>query len=233
MERHRQLIMRGSIAGGLFCLLLGLLLLGGCAASRSEIAGKFTGPADRNWGADRVSVFFLFRHMAQQHGYDSIPKLQVQGVKDFDNLFRDSLGEIGNISRYDTFMESPNDVNVPKRRQEREAFRASHDYTVEVTFFEESFFKQQCLSTTISILTLTLFPMPYSWDYTITARLMDRSGKELRTYERKATLDNWVELFLMFAYPYYPLEGKREEIYAESLHDIFRQIEAEKILKKI
>ena len=54
---------------------------------------------------------------------------------------KDLLREIGNISRYDTFMESPNDVNVPKRRQELENFRTSHDYTVEVTFFEESFFK--------------------------------------------------------------------------------------------
>jgi len=232
MNRLTRLNMQRSMVRGLSFLVLALLL-GGCAASRSEIAGKFAGPAEKNLSADKVSAFFLFRHMAQQHGYDSIPKLQAQGVKDFDNLFRDALGEIGNLSRYDTFVESPNDVNVPKRRQELESFRTSHDYTLEVTFFEESFFKQQCLSTTISILTLTIIPMPYSWDYTITARLADKSGKLLRTYERKATLDNWVELFLMFAYPYYPLEGKREEIYAQSLHDIFRQIEAEKILKKI
>lgn len=229
MNRYRNRLSRVILLGA-GCLLLALLA--GCAASRSEISGKWNLPAEKNLTADRVSAFFLFRHMSQQHGFDSIPKLQAQGVKDFDNLFRDSLGEISNISRYDTFTESPNDVNMPKRRQELDGFRTSHDYTLEVTFFEESSFKQQCLSGTISLITLTLFPMPYSWDYTITARLADRSGKLLRSYERKATLDNWVELFLMFAYPYYPLEGKREEIYAESLHDIFRQIEAEKVLKK-
>lgn len=214
------------------CLLFALLL-GGCAATRSEISGGFNRPPEKNTSPDRVSVFFLFRHLSQQHGFDSIPKLQVYGVKDFDNIFRDALGEIGTISSYDTFTESPNDVNVPKRRQEMESLRASRDYSLEVTFFEESSFKQECLSGTITLLSLTVIPMPYSWDYTITAKLSDRSGKLLRTYERKATLDNWVEGLLIFVYPFYPLEGKREEIYAESLHDIFRQIEAEKVLKKL
>ena len=73
--------------------------------------------------------------------------------------------------------------------------------------------------------------MPYSWDYTITADLYDRGGKPLRSYKRTSTLSNWVEGLLLFAYPFYPFEGKREEIYSESLHDIFRQIEAEKVLK--
>jgi hypothetical protein len=74
--------------------------------------------------------------------------------------------------------------------------------------------------------------MPYSWDYTITANLYDRNGKLIRSYQRKSTLDNWMQVFLIFAYPFHPLEGKREQIYSESMHDIFRQIEAEKVLKK-
>jgi hypothetical protein len=40
-----------------------------------------------------------------------------------------------------------------------------------------------------------------------------------------------VEALLIFAYPFYPLEGKREEIFSDSLHDVFKQIETEKILK--
>lgn len=216
----------------LFCLLL-VFVLGGCAASRSEIAGVYSLPVERNLGAEKVRVFFLFRHLEQQHGFDTIPKLHSRGVKDFDNLFRDSLGEISNISGYTTFVESPNDVNSPKRRQELEGLRSTHDYTLEVSFFEESSFKQQFLSGTISLLSLTAIPMPYSWDYTISARLSDSKGRMVGSYERKATLSNWVEIFLIFAYPFHPLEGKREEIYAQSLHDIFRQIEAEKILKKL
>jgi hypothetical protein len=74
--------------------------------------------------------------------------------------------------------------------------------------------------------------MPYSWDYTITANLYDKDGKLISSYQRKATLSNWVQVVLMFFYPFHPLEGKREMIYTESLHDIFRQIETEKVLKK-
>jgi hypothetical protein len=217
-------------------LLVPVLMLAGfmtgCVASRSPVSGRYDRPAEKNLGADKVSVFFLFRHLEQQHGLDSIPKLRAYGVKDFDNIFRDALSEISNVGRFDTFVESPTDVNVPKRRQEASDFRSSHDFTLDIAFFEESSFKQQFFSGTISLLSLTAIPMPYSWDYTITATLTDQQGKMVRSYQRKATLDNWVEALLIFAYPFHPLEGKREEIYAESLHDIFRQIEAEKVLKK-
>lgn len=207
-------------------------ILAGCIATRSEIQGGFTGQAEKNRAAEKVSVLFHFKPIQQQHGFDSIPKLKSFVVKDFDDLFRDALTEISNISQYNTFIESPHDVNVLKRRQELENFKNSHDYTLEVTFFEESSFKQQCLSGTISLISLAVIPMPYTWDYTISANLLDKKGNSIRSYQRKATLDNWVEALLIFAYPFYPVEGKREEIYALSLHDIFRQIETEKILKK-
>lgn len=214
---------------------LALLLaftLTGCAASRSQVSGTFDRHTEKNLGAEKVSVFFHFRHLKQEHGFDSIPKLQVQGVKDFNNLFRDSLGEISNISLYATYTEAPDDVNNPKRRQELETLRNEHDYAVKVDFFEESSFKQQILSGTISLVSLTLIPMPYTWDYTISASVSGKDGKLVRFYERKGSLSNWVQGLLIFAYPFYPIEGKREEIYKEALHDIFRQIETEKILKK-
>ena len=154
------------------------------------------------------------------------------GITDFNNIFRDALTEISNISHYDTFTELPQDINNPERRQESKKFKESNDYTLEIVFFEESSFKKHCFSGIISLLSLTLIPMPYSWNYTITANLFDENGKLINSYQRKATLSNWVEALLIFAYPFYPLEGKREQIYAESLHDIFRQIETGKVLKK-
>jgi hypothetical protein len=213
----------------IFAVLAGLLA--GCMAARSPLSGSYSGPVQKNQDAPKVSVFFLFRNMTQEHGMDSIAKLKDHGIKDFNNLFRDSLSELGNVARYTTFFESPNDVNNPKRRDELAGFRASHDFTLEITFLEESSFRQQMLSGTISLISLTLIPMPYSWDYTITANLLDKKGSLVRSYVRKATLDNWVQAALIFAYPFHPLEGKREQIFAESLHDIFRQIEAEKVLK--
>ena len=208
------------------------VMLSGCAASRSKVTGAFDRSTEKNLGAEKVSVFFLFRHLTQEHGFDSIPKLKDHGIKDFNNLFRDALGEMSNVSQFVTFTESPADVNNPKRRQELETLRIGQDYSINVEFFEETSFKQQFLSGTISLISLTLIPMPYTWNYTITANLLDKDGKLVRSYQRKATLDNWMHALLIAAYPFYPIEGKREEIYAESLHDIFRQIETEKVLKK-
>lgn len=58
------------------------LCMCGCIATRSEIVGRFDQPAAKNLGAEKVSVFFHFRNLAQQHGFDSIPKLNAYGVKD-------------------------------------------------------------------------------------------------------------------------------------------------------
>lgn len=232
MKPGRRLTVSFPIARLVSCLLLAAVLLSGCVATRSEIAGGFDLQPEKNPAAEKTTVLFLFRHLEQQHGFDTFPKLKNVAVKDFDNIFRDALVEISNISLYNTFTELPADVNNLKRRKDLESFRTTHDYTLEISSLEESSFKQQAFSGTISLLSLTIIPMPYSWDYTITANLFDRQGKLLRSYQRKAVLDNWVECLLIFAYPFYPLEGKREEIYALSIHDIFRQIETEKVLKK-
>ena len=217
------------LLSGIFMLTLGL---SGCAASRSDIIGAYTSPVEKNIGAEKVSVFFLFRHLEQEHGFDAAQKLKTIPVKDFANIFRDSLAEISNLKSYDTDTEIPTDVDSPVRRQQRDELRSSNDYTLEINILEESSFKQQCFSGTISLLTLTLVPMPYTWDYTINANLFEKSGKLIRNYQRRAQLNNWLEAFLIFAYPFYPVEGKREEIYSGFLHDVFRQIESEKVLKK-
>lgn len=194
------------------------------------MSGAFDRPAQPNLGAERVSVLFVFRHLTQEHGWDAIPKLQLSGVKDFDNLFRDALGELSNVSRYETFTEHPDDVNDPKRRQQLEDERASVDYVIAIDFLEESSFKQQFLSATVTTIGATVIPAPYSWDYTISANVSSRRAR-VGSYQRKATLTNWIETFLVFVYPFHPLDGKREEIFSESLHDLFKQIEAEKVLK--
>lgn len=218
---------RSPILPALLCAALAV----GCAASRSDIEGLYTGAAARNTGATPVSVVFVFRHLSQQHGFDTIPKLKFEGVKDFDNLFRDALREISNLSRYETFTELPDDVNDPKRREKLATARSSADYAVELELLEESSFKQQFLSATISLLSLSVIPMPYDWNYTIRADLKARDGTLRASYQRKATLSDWIQTFLIFVYPFHPIEGKREQIYSESLHDIFRQIESEKVLR--
>lgn len=211
-------------------LVLISALMAGCAASRSPIEGAFNRAVQPNLNAGKVNVLFVFRHEEQMHGFDTIPKLQNAGVADFDNLLGEALREISNIGKYKTHTELPNDVNDPQRREMLVTARAAMDYVIEIDLVEESSFRQQALSATVSTLSLTVIPMPYHWDYTIRARVINRDGKRVATLQRKARLANWVEAFLVFAYPFYPLQGKREEIYSDFLHDVFRQIESERIL---
>lgn len=218
----------------LFFALLLALVLSGCMATRSEIKGSYSQPSEKNLGAEPVSLLFHFKHFSQQKGFDAIPKLTYSDImrgNAFDSILRDSLQELTNVGRYETFTEEANDVNLPERRNKLKNLQSSHRYTLEIQIVEESSFQQQAFSGLISTLSLALIPMPYSWDYTMTANLNDQNGKLLHSYIRKATLDNWVEIFLMFAYPFHPLEGKREEIYSLMLHDLFREIESEKVLK--
>jgi hypothetical protein len=107
--------------------------LSGCAATRSPVTGAFTGAAP-------VTLLLHFRHLQQQHGLDTIPKFQAGSVKDFQDILRDALGEVTNLSAYATFTEGPDDVNLPSRRQEARDLREKHDYTLDVTVLVESSF---------------------------------------------------------------------------------------------
>jgi hypothetical protein len=227
----------------LLLILVLTLLLSGCMATRTDIRGSYPRVVSDNFGAEPVTVLFHFKHFSQQKGFDAIPKLTNTNVMQrnpfgaivqknaFNNILLDALKEFSNIDKYETFTEVASDVNDPERRETLNTLSSSQDYTLEIEFLEESSFKQLAFSGLISTLSATLVPMPYSWNYTMTANLRDKKGSLLRTYERSATLDNWIELFLMFAYPFHPIEGKREEIYSLILHDLFKEIESEKILK--
>ena len=206
-------------------------LLTGCIASRSEVEGLFDGPTQPNLHARPVTVLFVFRNESRTKGWDAVPKLQPNAVKDFNSLFGDALREIHNIAQYENWTELTSDVNNPERRDALASARTAKDYVVEIDLAEESSFRQQWLSGLISTLSVTLIPMPYDWDYTIRARVFAQDGNQVAALERKSTLTSWTEMFLIFVYPFYPFDGKREELYSESLHDIFRQIETERILK--
>ena len=52
-----------------------LFLITNCATLKSDLIGQFSGPAVRNFNADKVSVCFVFSHFRQTLGYDAIPKL--------------------------------------------------------------------------------------------------------------------------------------------------------------
>ncbi len=211
-------------------ILTVVILLGaGCAAFRSDIHGAYDGPAKPNEKAERVSVAFLFTHVQQMRGYDAVPKL-VRGGQGFADFFRDALPEVTNISRYATFTESAEDVNNPARRAQRDSLTAANDYVIMMRFLRETSFARQALGTILSTVSITTVPVPYTRSYSVTADVYDRSGRLLKRYERSARVTRWIETFLIFVYPFHPETRKTEEVYVAFLHDIFREIEADRIL---
>ena len=211
------------------------VLLSSCATFKSDINGKFESKATKNYGADRVSVFFIFSHLSQTKGYDAIPKLdnKRQKIRGFDDFFQDGLNEFSNIKKYSTFTEYASDVNEPKRRAIKDSLKLIHDYVMKIKFMREKSFTTHFLGSIASTLFITLLPIPYTYSYSVDVNLLNSKGHLIKDYSRKASLTKWVQTFLIFIYPFHPEKRKKEEIYVEFLHDIFRQIETEKVLKTI
>lgn len=216
-------------------LVVAVLLAGvvsGCAAYQSDIGGAYTGDDRLHEGAGKVDVAFIFTHVRQTKGLDAIPKID-EGhriIGGFDEFFGDALPEITNIGRYATYTVRAGDVNDPERRDELATLEESHDYVVRMRFSRETSFAKTTLGTIASTLSLTLLPVPYTRSYGVTADVYGRDGTLVKRYEREASVTMWVETFLLFAYPFHPEGRKTEEVYVEFLHDIFREIEADRIL---
>ena len=213
-------------------LYVSLLIIAGCASFRSDIKGGFQGEARPNVNAGRVSVLFQFSHVRQTLGLDAVPKLEdkYRILSGFDDIFMDALREFSNIDGYATYTEYASDVNQPERRARRDSLIAANDYVIDIRIKMEKRFTGYFLKTLASTVTLTLVPMPYTQSYSAEARVYNHERKLVGTYHRGARLTKWVQPLLIFLYPFHPQERKREEIYLQFLHDIFRQIESERVI---
>jgi len=209
-----------------------IFTLVGCATLKSEIKGRFDSPSEKNYGADGVSVFFIFSHYRQAKGYDAIPKLGTPRIGGFDDLFQDALHEFSNIKKFSTFTEYASDVNEPERRAKKDSLMLEHDFVMKIKFMREKSFAKNFLGTLVSTVSLTLFPIPYKHSYSVNLEIFDAKGHLIKSYTRNASLTKWVQTFLIFIHPFHPERRKKEEIYVEFLHDIFKQIETEKVLIK-
>ena len=208
-------------------------LMYGCAAFRSEIEGRYESSFNKNLGSEKVNVAFLFSHFSQAHGYDAIPKLQSKWsiVSDFDDIFMESLNNISNIKKFSTFTDLAEDINSPKRRAEKDSLKSTHDYTIQIKFLEEKSFARHFIAGFFSTASLTIFPLAYSWKYSMEVDVFDQREVLIQNYHRSADLTIWVQTLLIFVYPFQTEKMKMEEIYIGFLSDVFKQIESEKILK--
>ena len=72
-----------------------------------------------------------------------------------------------------TFTERSDDVNDPARRAMRDSIATANDYVVRIRILRETSFARQTFGTMVSTLTVTLFPVPYSRSYDVTADVYD------------------------------------------------------------
>ena len=219
----------------LLILLSVMFSLTHCATFKSDMIGKYDKNSEKNFRAKPVSLLMIFSHYRQTTGLDAIPKLddQRQRIGGFDDFLVDALNELSNIKRYSTYTEYASDVNDPSRRTQKDSLMRQHDYIMKMKFMRKKSFTKNFLGTLISSTSLTLFPIAYTYKYSLDAELYDSKGQLLKTYSRNASLTKWVQTLLIVVYPFHPEQRKKEELYVEFLHDVFKQIEQEKILQKI
>lgn len=214
-------------------LLLTFLIAGlnGCISFRSDIEGAYKANAVKISDAAPVTVYFYFSHLVQEKGFDVVPKI-IQPRRGFRDIFGESMKEISNIKSFTTFTDNENDVDDVPRRRTRDSLKTATDFTIHITFKKENSFVKHFFADLLSYGTATIFPVGYSWDYLVSAEVSNSDGKQLASYSRSASLTTWQNVLFLFVYPFYPSEVKTEEIYLESLKDIFKQIEVEDVLRK-
>lgn len=217
----------------LILVLSMFLFTGGCATFRSDIEGSNQLKADKNIGADPVNVLFMSRHLEQTRGLDAIPKLQNrhQILRGYDDILLDASHELSNLQRYAAYTEFSSDMSDPKRIALKDSLMASYELRIVMEFRKEKSFSKYFLGTLGSVLSLTLAPIPYTQEYYLTVDVFDGQGRLKKTYDRSATTTKWVEALLLPVYPFHTEKRKTEEIYVAFLHDVFREIETEQILR--
>ncbi len=208
-----------------------LMLLSSCMSFRSEMSGMYRADAPNSAPSAPVTVFFYFTHLEQEKGFDVVPKI-VQPRRGFRDIFGESMKQLSNIRSFAKFTDNYNDIDNIDRRNFRDSLKRTNDFTIHITFKRENSFAKHVLGTIFTWGMFDIVPIGYSWDYIVNADVCNPSGKVIRSYSRTSDLTTWHNIIFLFVYPFYPSEMKIEEIYLESMQNIFEQIEGEAVLTK-
>lgn len=216
-------------------LVVVLIIISSCATFKSPIIGQFNSDIEKNYKAERVSILFVFSHYRQTIGYDAIPRLdnKRERIQGFDDFFLDALNEISNIEKYSSYTEYASDVSNSKRRTTKDSLLKQHDIIVKVKFMREKSFTKFFFGTIVSSVTATIVPIRYKYKYLVQVEVLNSDQQLLKTYSREATLNKWVQTFMLFIYPFHHEKRKKEELYVEFMHNIFKEMEHDKILTSI
>lgn len=201
----------------------------GCATFKSPVNGKYELETKKNTNAEKVNVLFVLSHYEQTKGIDAIPKLR-RPQRNFNDIFSDALGEISNIEKLNSYSLNPQNVEKIEMIESINRAKKENDYFVEIVFKKEKSFIKFFFSVVASSVSATVIPMRYKYKYLVDVKVHNHKQELLKTYSRDAELNKWVQGFMVFLYPFHHEKRKREELFVEYLHDIFRQIETEQVL---
>jgi len=96
----------------------------------------------------------------------------------------------------------------------------------------EKVFSKYFFGVTVSSVSATVVPIKYTQKYFVETNVYNSDGQLIATYNRSASINKWVQTFLVFIYPFHTETRKTEELYVEFMHNIFMQMETEKNLSK-
>ena len=108
----------------------------------------------------------------------------------------------------------------------------AHNYVIKMKFAKETSFVRNFLGNLLSTVSLTVVSVPYTQSHSLDTNVFNQSGILAAQFRHHASVSKWVEAVLIFIYPFHTEKRKTEEIYVEMLHDVFRQIDSQKILVK-
>ncbi len=195
------------------------------------MAGMYSSDSPKTNEPAPVTVFFHFSHLEQEIGFDVVPKI-VQPRRGFRDIFGESMKQLTNVRSFATFTDNDNDIDNVERRKFRDSLKSTNDFTIHITFRRENSFAKHVLGTIFTWGMFDIVPIGYSWNYIVKADVCNPAGKVIRSYSRTSDLTTWHNIIFLFVYPFYPSEMKIEEIYLESMQNIFRQIDAEGVITK-
>ncbi|TFH00797.1 MAG: hypothetical protein E4H13_06560 [Calditrichales bacterium] len=211
-------------------LFVYIVMLTGCAASRTDIVGLYGGE-QKFTKKQRVKALFDFFYYTKQTGRDAISKSRsYSGVSGFNDIFKESIKELTNISEFETFYNLSDHIDDPEIRKQKEDKIERSDYVIKLEFLQENSFSKHVLGAIVSICSFDLIPIGYTWDYTFTATIIKKGEGIIGKYSRQASVTNWFQIALIVLYPFHPEEAKTEQVYLESLTNLFKQIEDENVL---
>ena len=214
--------------------ILGLcMMVSNCATFKTDIEGASGLSPDKTLGEAPVDVLFVSRHLVQTRGLDAVPKLQnrYRILDGYDDILLDATNEFSNLNRFAAFTEFASDMSDPERLALKDSLMANYELRIAMQFRKEKSFSKYFLGSIGSVLSLTLVPIPYTQEYYLDVEVFDDQGRLIKTYSRSANTKKWVEVLLLPIYPFHTEIRKTEEIYVEFLHDVFREIDADKILR--